>query len=159
MREGREGGSGGSVERVERVHGCVCSRSAIGERSCWARSGSTRWPRGAPCRRDTTIRYIGSSSISAFDAHRRRPEPAGHRCARITMRRGPTDLLPGDQRLGCLGALAVRDVWRAESAATANGVGAVPRHVSSCDGGAVCAVTAFGADQRSRSYMWVERLG
>ena len=49
------------------------------------------------------------------------------------MRRVPAGLPPGDQLLGCLGALAVRVVWRAQVAVIANGVGAVPRHASSFD--------------------------
>ena len=51
----------------------------------------------------------------------------------MAMRRGPAGLPPGDQLLGCLGAFAVRVVWRAQVAVIANGVGAVPRHSSSFD--------------------------
>ena len=43
-------------------------------------------------------------------AHRAHGSVAQRCPARTTMRRGPAGLPPGDQLLGCLGALAVRDV-------------------------------------------------
>ena len=66
-------------------------------------------------------------------AHRAHGSVAQRCCARTTMRRGPAGLPTGDQLLGCLVALAVRGVCRAQSLVIASGVGAVPRHARSFD--------------------------